>query len=226
MVSSIAGVGERNFNHILVFARLLEEDIEASILKALDGVDVCSLTVHLHTGDVEGIHQTLLARSLHEVSHVGVEAEVDEDDVVAELSHRTNLEHLELQVVEEEVDVISLVLREVEGDGVHQATASIRTSLSGCDRSLINLVGLPLCGEVGRTNHLIVDVVAGISMSLCVGRSIHAGAISERQTILRALGQNLRKVDPELSVPVLSSTGCRVNHDTTASVNTYAISND
>ena len=63
-------------------------------------------------------------------------------------------------------------------------------------------------------------------MCLCVGCGAHAGAHSERYAILGSLGQDFGQVDPELSVPVLSCASCRVNHDTTAVVDTYAIGDD
>ena len=63
-------------------------------------------------------------------------------------------------------------------------------------------------------------------MSLRICRCITTCTIVKLNVILGTLGKILRTVDPELSIPVLRNRRFRVNLDTTATIDTYAIFNN
>ena len=164
-----------------------------------------------------------MAGSLDEFCHVGFESKVNFDDIVAELSDGTHLEHLELDIVEEELGS-HLVLREIESDRAHLLAAFNASLLSG-DSALI-IIGLPLRSEVRRTNHLIVDVITRLVMRLSIDSSINGRAIVELHAILGSFRKNLGEVDPELRIPVLCGIVGSLHHDTTALVDTDTIIDD
>ena len=223
MIGGICRIGECHLHHVVIVESLIKEDVETTILESLDSVDILHLTAHFHSDAVGGIHQTLVARSLHEFCHIGFKTKVNLDDVIAELSDGTHLKHLELDIVEEELGS-HFVLTEVESDGAH-FLAALNTCLLSGDSALI-IIGLPLRSEVRRTNHLIVDVITRLHMRLCIDSSINSGAIVEFHTILRSLGKNFGQINPELRIPVLCGIVGGLHHDATALVNTDTIIDD
>ena len=87
MVLLVFRVGEGHLHHIALVQTFVEEDVETSILEAFHGVYFLLFSIDLDSGAAEGVQQTLEAAGLNEFGHVGLEIEIDLDDIVGEFCH-------------------------------------------------------------------------------------------------------------------------------------------
>ena len=202
MVSSVGRILERYQHLVGLRNRLVQEDVETTILEALDRVELNGLAINFHTGAIQRIHQTGQTTGLHQVSHISVITKVNTNHVAVELNSRTILINLELDVVE--IELVVGIAREVESSRT-ELHAGITLHTDGLSNLAFLGEGLPLRRKGNVAPQVIIDVLARLHMRLRGHILSNVSSVVERDAILRTNGHVLVEAEPELSVVVVGN---------------------